>query len=92
MCSQKIAVLNKDAFLRDFVSETDALLRRFGLLGYRLEWESEFPLSLYLKIRDIASGQCKLSVSALPEEENCGMEAQCSDFAAECSNLNEINR
>ena len=71
---------------------TDALLRRFGLLGYRLEWESEFPLSLYLKIRDIASGQCKLSVSALPEEENCGMVAQCSDFAAECSNLNEINR
>ena len=63
----------------------DAVLHRFGLLDCRMEWDSEFPLSLFLKIKDIAAGNNALSRSVvIPPEQNFGAEAAGSDFAAEC--------
>ena len=62
----------------------DSVLQRYGLFGYRMEWESEFPLSLFLKIKDIASGKNALSLSVIiPEEENLLGEVKGSDFSAE---------
>lgn len=88
--SNKTVVLNKATFLHDFVKEMDSVLQRYGLLGYRMEWDSEFPLSLFLKIKDIASGQNALSLSVvIPKEENAGIEAKGSNFSVECDILKE---
>ena len=43
----------------------DAVLHRFGLLGCRKEWDSDFPLSLFLKIKDIAAANNALSRSVV---------------------------
>ena len=78
------AVFDKNLFLRDFTAEMDDVLQRFGLLGYRSEWDAEFPLSLYLKIRDLAAGQQTVSCDdEVPAADNMGVEAARSDFAAE---------
>lgn len=88
--SDKTVVLNKAAFLYDFISEMDSVLQRFGLFGYRMEWESEFPLSLFLKIKDIVSGKNALCLSVvIPKEENAGIEANGSDFSVECNILKD---
>lgn len=82
--SDKTVILNKDKFLQDFIEEMDSVLQRYGLFGYRMEWESEFPLSLFLKIKDIASGKNALSLSVIiPGEENNGIEVRRSDFSLE---------
>jgi hypothetical protein len=68
----------------------ESVLQRYGLFGYRMEWESEFPLSLFLKIKDIASGRNNLRLSVvIPEEENAGIEVKGSDFSVECDILKE---
>ncbi len=83
-------ILNKDVFLQDFIAEMESVLQRYGLFGYRMEWESEFPLSLFLKIKDIASGKNDLRLSVvIPEEENAGIEVKGSDFSVECDILKE---
>ena len=71
----------------------DAVLHRFGLLGCRMEWASEFPLSLFLKIKDIAAGKNALSRSVvIPPEQDFGAEAAGSDFAAECELIQTISQ
>ena len=78
------AVFDKNLFLRDFTAEMNDVLQRFGLLGYRSEWGAEFPMSLYLKIKDLAAGQQTISCDdEVPAADNMGEEAVCSDFAAE---------
>lgn len=90
--SQETVTLNKAVFLRDFTLEMDALLNRFGLLGYRMEWDSEFPLSLYLRIKDIAAGQNTAGAAgAVSPEDNWGTEACASDFRAERAILDSIS-
>jgi len=87
--SDKTVVLNKDIFLQDLVAEMESVLQRYGLFGYRTEWESEFPLSLFLKIKDIASGKNDLRLSVIiPGEDNNGIEVNGSDFSVECDILN----
>lgn len=89
--SQKTVVLNINVFLHDFVTEMNSILQRYGLLGYRMEWDSEFPLSLFLKIKDIASGQNALSLSVIiPPEENEGIEANGSSFVMERNIMKEL--
>ena len=59
--------------------------RELTRLGYRMEWESEFPLSLFLKIKDIASGKNDLRLSVInPGADNKGIEITGSDFSVEC--------
>ena len=85
------AVFDKNLFLRDFTAEMDDVLQRFGLLGYRSEWGSEFPVSLYLKIRDLAACQQTISCDdEVPAADNMGEEAVRSDFAAERRMLDTI--
>ena len=85
------AVFDKNLFLRDFTAEMDDVLQRFGLLGYRSEWGSEFPVSLYLKIRDLAACQQTISCDdEVPAADNMGEEAVRSDFAAERRMLDSI--
>ena len=88
--SDKTVILNKDVFLQDFIAEMESVLQRYGLFGYRMEWESEFPLSLFLKIKDIASGKNELSLFVInPGENNKGIEIKGSDFSVECDILKE---
>lgn len=83
--SDKTVILNKDVFLQDFIAEMESVLQRYGLFGYRMEWESEFPLSLFLKIKDIASGKNDLRLSVInPGADNKGIEITGSDFSVEC--------
>lgn len=85
------AVFDKNLFLRDFTAEMGHVLHRFGLFGYRSEWGSEFPVSLYLKIRDLAACQQTISCDdEVPAADNMGEEAVRSDFAAERRMLDTI--
>ncbi|MCI6561302.1 MAG: hypothetical protein MR434_07855 [Ruminococcus sp.] len=55
-----------------------------------MEWESEFPLSLFLKIKDIASGKNDLRLSVInPGADNKGIEITGSDFSVECGIMKE---
>lgn len=71
------------AFLKDFVSEMDAVIKRFGILGYRYSWGYEFPMSLFLKLKDICSGNNALNIEVIPKEENMGCEAGRTDIGLE---------
>lgn len=77
-------------FLNDFLAEMKALLKKYGLLGYKTEWEYEFPLSLLLKLADISDGNNRLKLSDVPSEENMGLDSVMSDFSAEADILNEL--
>ena len=89
--SDNTIVLKTSVFLHDFVKEMASVLQRYGFWGYRTEWDSEFPLSLFLKIKDIASGANNLSLSVIiPQAENNGIEAKGSDFSLECDILKGI--
>lgn len=70
-------------FLNSFLAELERVLESFGLVGYRENWTYEFPVSLYLKLKDIAGGKDKLDYKTLSSEDNCGTEVQVSDYDKE---------
>ena len=80
--------LDKDRLLRDLAEELGEVLARFGMYGYRSEWRHEFPLSLYLHIKDLAEGTDITALNKrISEQENMGIAADGSDFGKEKSAL-----
>lgn len=70
-------------FLTDFLREMERILVLYGLVGYRENWNYEFPLSLYLMLKNISKGKNKLAINKLKPEEHYGTEALASDFDKE---------
>lgn len=88
--SDSFVSVEREIFLKDFVDEMAGILKRFGLFGFRSEWQShEFPLSLYLMIKD-AAGNNSLAVTKRDGSDNCGMEYESTDFDAELRLLEDI--
>ena len=77
--------VNRNSFLKDFLNEMDGVLNRYGLLGFRKEWEFEFPLSLYLCLKDYYLGQSNPIVKKEISDDwnNLGSEYQSTDFNLE---------
>ena len=77
----------KASFLQDFITEMERILNKFGLYGYRMEWDSEFPLSLFLKLKSVYEKTDVMSVSEISEMENQGVIASCTSLEKECKML-----
>ena len=74
--------VNRDAFLKDFLDEMNDVLHRFGLYGFRLEWTYEFPMSLFLCLKD-AYAESVNPVLQKDGAENMGREYLSTDFNLE---------
>jgi len=86
----KTVKVKREQFLADFISEMSDVLKRFGLFGFRSEWHYfEFPLSLFLMIKDAAGGN-SLEVMENDGATNCGMEYESTDFVAELRAIQSI--
>ena len=82
--------VKREKFLKDFIGEMSGILKRFGLFGFRSEWVlHEFPLSLYLMLKD-AAGNNSLTVAKRDGSDNCGREYESTDFEAELRLLKDI--
>ena len=68
-----IVRVDKDRFLDDFLNTMSDVLHKFGLLGYRKEWSYEFPLSLYLKLYDLHTGN-RIKTEQGSANDNIGQE------------------
>ena len=75
-------------FLADFIAEMERVLSVFGLVGYRENWTYEFPISLFLKLKDSSKDINTLLYRTLPAEDNVGLEVQVTDFTGERELLN----
>lgn len=78
--------LDKETLMRDVAEVLGDVLEKFGLCGYRHEWGHEFPLSLYLQLKDAVSGDAKTSLTKqISANENMGMPADGSVLSEELS-------
>ncbi len=78
-----------DVFLAEFVQEMDRVLRFYGLVGYRENWSFEFPVGLYLMLKNICMGQSKLAISEITADQHFGTDATVSDLEKELDLLRE---
>ena len=78
--------LDRDVFLRDIADAFGGALRRFGLYGYRTEWGYEFPLSIYLRLKDVLDGTDSTALTReISAKENMGLATKGSDIEKEKS-------
>lgn len=70
-------------FLNDFIKEMDRVLSCYGLIGYRENWTYEFPLSLYLKLKNICKSKNHMEYKTLSADDNCGTEVLVSNYSRE---------
>ena len=89
MTGASVITVNRDRFLKDFVSEMSDVLQRFGLFGYRREWNYEFPLSLFLQLKSYVSDREILEIQK-EGSDNCGGEYWSTDFNREREELKDI--
>ena len=89
MTGASVITVNRDRFLRDFVSEMSDVLQRFGLFGYRREWNYEFPLSLFLQLKSYVSDHEILEIQK-DGSDNCGRDYWSTDFNREMEELKDI--
>lgn len=82
-CKEVSLVCEYHRFLADFISEVERVLSIFGLVGYRENWTYEFPISLFIKLKDSFNDINTLSYGTLFAEENMGSEVRVSDFTSE---------
>ena len=82
-CEEVSLVCEYHRFLADFISEVERVLSVFGLVGYRENWTYEFPISLFLKLKDSSKDINTLSYGTLSAEDNVGSEVQVTDFTSE---------
>ena len=87
--SESVITVDRDCFLRDFVSEMSDVLRRFGLFGYRREWNYEFPLSLFLQLRSFVSDH-DIPLVQKDGSDNLGRDYLSTDFDRERKMLSDI--
>lgn len=78
---EEILICEYHKFLSAFISEMERVLSTYGLIGYRDNWTYEFPVSLFLMLKDI--NMKTLSYKTLSSEDNCGDEVQVSDYIKE---------
>lgn len=82
-CEEVLLVCEYRRFLADFILEMERVLSVFGLVGYRENWSYEFPMSLFLMLKDSSNGINTLSYVTLSAEDNVGSEVQVTDFTSE---------
>ena len=82
-CKEVLLVCEYQKFLEDFITEMERVVSVFGFLGYRVNWTYEFPIALFLKLKDSSKDTHTLSYETLPAENNMGLEVQVTDFASE---------
>lgn len=76
-------------FLAEFLQEMERVLRFYGLVGYRENWNFEFPVALYLMLKNICKGQNRLDISEIAADQHLGMDAKVSDLDKELELLRE---
>ncbi len=76
-------------FLAAFVAEMERVIKYYGLIGYRENWSYEFPLSLFLRLKNIVHGQNELVIGEITADKHFGTEAAISDYAKEIELLNK---
>lgn len=69
-CKEVLLVCEYHKFLEDFIAEMERVLSVFGFWGYRVNWTYEFPISLFLKLKDSSK-----DINALLYGTLCGMPA-----------------
>ena len=84
----KTVQIKTETFLNDLIDEMQDILQRFGLYGFRYEWGYEFPLSLFLQLKDIRDNTQLLTLSVKYGSDNLGLEYCASSFEGECDFLN----
>lgn len=85
--TEKVLRIPIRSFLKDFLSEYNSVLNRFGLYGYRCEWGYEFPLSLFLQLSDIYNDSSEIVSTIGDDVENSGLKHKSVDFEKELSYL-----
>lgn len=77
-------------FPDEFVWEMDLVLRCYGFVGYRENWSIDFPVGLYLRLKNIYKGHSKLAISEITAEQHFGADATVSDLNRELELLREV--
>ena len=89
-CKEVLLVCEYHRFLTDFILEVERLLSVFGLIGYRENWTYEFPISLFLKLKDSFNDINTLSYRTLSAEDNVGEKVKVTDFISEIELMKSI--
>ena len=77
-------------FVQSFFNALTKIIKKTGLYGYRVEWNEEFPLALYLKLYDVVNNTDFLDLKELTLEETCGRKGQATDINKEFALLTDI--
>lgn len=77
-------------FLREFMNAMKELINKYGLLGYRMSWGYEFPVSLFLKLMAINKNDNGMLVEEIMPEDNYGVDAQRTHIVCEIGLVNEL--
>ncbi|MBP0958085.1 MAG: hypothetical protein J5997_12065 [Oscillospiraceae bacterium] len=88
----KTVQIKKETFINDLIDEMQDILQRFGLYGFRFEWGYEFPLSLFLQLKDIRDKTQLLTLSEKDGSHNLGLEYCSSSFECECEFLTDLSQ
>lgn len=88
----KTVQIETEIFLNDFIDEMQDILQRFGLYGFRYEWGYEFPLSLFLQLKDIRDKTQLLTLSEKDGSDNLDLEYCASSFECECDFLTDLSQ
>ena len=77
-------------FLGAFIQGMREMLQKYGLYGYRREWQSaEFPMGLFVKLVAVYRGEDAGILHVVTAEENFGTEVQASDLEQELELLRQ---
>lgn len=79
-----------DEFVKAFIAGVTAIIKKIGLYGYRMEWEEEFPLSLFLKLNDICQNTTMICTKELTLDDTYGRGGHASNINAELEIMKEI--
>ena len=76
-------------FIKSLFNALTKLIEKIGLYGYRIEWDEEFPLALYLKLYDIVNNTHFFDLKELTIEESY-KQGQTTDISNELALLIDI--
>ena len=77
-----------DEFLKEVVQALENVMQHYGFVGYRESWGYEFPIGMYLMLKNICHGKTKLTVNE-ESENQYGLDETVSDFDKELELLKE---
>lgn len=76
-------------FIKNLFNALTKLIKKIGLYAYRIEWDAEFPLALYLRLYDIVKDTHFFDLKEIPFEESY-RQGQTTDVNNELALLTDI--